>query len=102
MQTEPIDITSLSAHLFWDVDPKTLSFEKNMDFIVGRILEYGLMEDWILLRDSLGIQGIAEIAMNIRELDPVSLNFIASISKIPIEKFRCYTTQQSIPQHWNF
>jgi len=69
---------------------------------VGRVLDYGLMEDWILLRETFGIKGIAEIALNLRELDPVSLNFIATISKIPIDKFRCYTTQQSIPRHWNF
>lgn len=99
---ETIEINKLSSHLFWDVDKETLSFDKNAEFVVGRIMDYGLMEDWIVLRNSIGIQKIAEIAMNIRDLDPKSLHFIATLANIPIEKFRCYTIQQSIPPHWNF
>ncbi|MCF8367211.1 MAG: hypothetical protein K9H16_15585 [Bacteroidales bacterium] len=99
---EKLDIRNLSPHLFWDVDAATISFDQHAEFVVGRVLDYGLMADWKILSKSIGVEQIAKIAMNIRELDPKSLSFISALSKIPKEKFRCFTTQQSMPQHWNF
>jgi len=95
-----IMVSGLSEHIFWDVDPKNLSIEKHFSFIVKRVLEYGLMEDWNVLRDHFSITEIAEEAMKFRELDRRSLSFISTISKEPKEKFRCYTSRQSIPPHW--
>jgi hypothetical protein len=91
-----------SPHLFWDVDKASLSWKKNSAFLVERILDYGMMTDWHLLRKNLSLEQITQIAMNLRNLDTRSLHFIAAISDVPIEKFRCYTIQQSTPQHWNF
>lgn len=102
MKNKNLDIKTLSRHLFWDVDVNTLTFDKNKAFIVKRVLDYGLMKDWDLLYQNLGISEIAKIALNIKDLDPRSLSFISSLSKIPKEKFRCYAFQQSIPPHWNF
>ncbi len=97
-----IDFNQFSPHLFRDVEREKLSMEEHKEFIVGRVPDYGLMADWELLQDHPGIRKIAEIATNIRDLDPRSLSFISEISKIPKEKFRCYTMSQSIPPHWNF
>jgi hypothetical protein len=102
MKSTSFDIKTLSPHLFWDVDIKKLSFEDNKGFIVKRILEYGLFSDWIELNMSLNIDEIADAVSTVRELDYKSLSFIAAISKRPKEKFKCYTTQQSTPPHWNF
>lgn len=102
MENTSIDIKQLSPHLFWDVDAGTVSFEKHSAFIVKRVMDYGLMKDWDLIFRNIGIQEIAKIALTIKDLDPRSLSFISTLSKIPKEKFRCYTFQQSMPQHWNF
>jgi hypothetical protein len=102
MGKKEININSLSPHLFWDVDSSTLSYDKNKAFIIKRVLDYGLIKDWQLIYQNLGIDEIANIAIDIKDLDPRSLSFISTISKIPKEKFRCYTFQQSIPKHWNF
>jgi len=102
MENKNLNIKSLSSHLFWDVNADTLIFDENKAFIVKRVLDYGLMKDWNLLYKNLGISEIAKIALNIKDLDPRSLSFISSLSKIPKEEFRCYTFQQSIPSHWNF
>jgi len=75
-----------------------LSWEKNAAFLVERILDYGMISDWWLLRKNLSLEEITEIAVNLRNPDLRSLHFIAAISNVPLEKFRCYTIQQSTPQ----
>ena len=100
MNTKPLDIIKLSKHIFWDVDPENLTFEKNAELIVGRVLDYGLIDDWKLLHNSLGIREIAKIAMNIKDLDIKSANFVAQLADVPLEKFKCYTTRQSMRTHW--
>jgi hypothetical protein len=102
MSKSILNINNLSPHLFWDVEISSINIEENKQFIVQRILEYGLLSDWTQLYHYYGIEEIATIAMQIKDLDNKSLAFITAISKLPKEKFRCFTTQQSIPQHWNF
>ncbi len=95
------NISELSDHLFWDVDKEKISWEGNKHLIVQRVLQYGTMNDWNILKTIFGIKGIAAIAMEIRDLDPVSHNFIATISDTPKEKYRCFIERQSNPTLWN-
>jgi hypothetical protein len=92
----------LSPHLFWDVDRNKLDPNAGSRFIIKKVLEYGLWEDWLLIKHFYGLETITEVVKNLRELDPKTLSFIASISQIPREEFRCYTTRQLTPLHWNF
>jgi hypothetical protein len=95
-------ILQLSKHLFWDVDYAEQDVEKNKSFIIKRVLEYGLYADWILIKDYFGIKKIAEQATLFKDLDPRAHSFIANLSGIPKNEFRCYTTKQLNPAHWNF
>lgn len=95
-------LAKYSPHLFWDVDAMQLDEEKHKQFIIQRVLQYGLMEDWIVLRQSIQIEEIAGIAANIKDLDDKSCSFISALSKKPKEEFLCYSTKQSTPPHWNF
>ena len=97
-----LQIKHFSKHLFWDVNRSTLELEKHKLYIIKQVLEYGLIEDWNLLQKHYGIEQIAELSKTFRELDKKALSFISFLSKTPLEEFRCYTYQQSIPQHWNF
>jgi hypothetical protein len=96
------DIKRLSKHLFWDVDRDLVSFEEHKKLVIQRVLDYGLLEDWVIILNFYGIQQIAETAMTLRELDPKSISFISVLTDIPKENFLCYTMKQSMPQHWNF
>jgi hypothetical protein len=96
------DIDHLSPHLFWDVNQEECSWEQHSHFIVERVLEYGLWNDWNILYRGIGLSEIANIALHLRSLSPKSLNFISTLAQIPKEKFRCFTTTQSNPPHWNF
>ena len=102
MNIKVLDINSLSPHLFWDVEKSSIIANENRQFIVQRILEYGLLSDWVQLYHSYGLDEISSIAMQIKDLDARSLSFISALSKKPKEQFRCFTTKQSMPKHWNF
>ena len=95
-------MNKLSPHLFWDVDREKIGLDRSMRYIINRVLEYGLIEDWVIIYKHYGIDQIADIAMQLNDLDDKTLAFIAMLSKKPLEQFRCYTTKQSKPKHWNF
>jgi Family of unknown function (DUF6922) len=62
-----------SQHLFWDVDINKVDLENRKKWIVIRILQYGLIEDWKLLIKLFGIEEISEIAQKSRDIDKKQL-----------------------------
>ena len=95
-------ISKLSPHLFWDVKKQQVDSELNSSFIIKRVLEYGLWNDWKEIKRKYGIQTIATEAQIFRELDPKALAFISHLSGVPKENFRCFTTKQLTAPHWHF
>ncbi len=95
-------INNLSKHLFWDVDPSFIDTKKNKSFIIKRVLEYGLWTDWLFIKKYYGLDEITRQSQLFRDLDPKALAFISQLSGVPKQQFKCYTTKQLIPQHWNF
>lgn len=69
--------------------------------IIVRVLEYGTLEDWRLIRSYYGLDKIVECCKQARSLDPVALSFICCISHTRKEEYRCYHTAQSNPTPWN-
>ena len=57
------------------------------------VLEYGLLSDWLLIMDYYGLDQITDSSKAFRELEPKALAFIASLSNLPKETFRCYTSK---------
>lgn len=39
-------ITRFSTYLFWDVNKDDLDMEKHSQYIIKRVLEYGMLQDW--------------------------------------------------------
>ncbi|MBI5370457.1 MAG: hypothetical protein HZA79_00375 [Sphingobacteriales bacterium] len=101
MANKGIKITDFSPHLFWDVDRQKIDWKKNKAWIVKRVLEYGLLEDWNLLKQYYSLDQIGAICKELRFLDERSLGFISVLTGIPKESFRCYILKQSIPPHWS-
>lgn len=97
-----IKIENFSKHLFWDINRNELDFEKNKRTIIQKVLDYGLINDWNIIYKYYGIDKIANAMIEVRELDKKSISFISLLSKIPKEKFRCYTTRQLNQTHWEF
>jgi len=97
-----LQIKDFSKHLFWDTNRDLLKLDKNDAYIIKQVLEYGKWKDWILIKNYYGIKTISQKAIAFRSLEKKALSFISTLSRVSIKEFRCYTTQQSIPPHWNF
>jgi len=100
MQEHKISADDFSRGLFWDIDPATLDVGRHINYIVGRVLEAGTIEDWNLLCRHLSLQGVVQIAQQLRSMDPRSLAFLSVVGRIPQEQFRCCTQKQSTQTHW--
>ena len=95
-------IKQFSQNLFWDTDLNALEIEVHKRFIIQRVLEYGIMSDWKLIKDIYGLDCILQEMKKVKNLDDSALSFISTITNTPRREFRCYTLKQSHQKHWNF
>jgi hypothetical protein len=95
-------ISNLTPHIFWDVDIKTIDFEKNGVFVLQRILQYGLLKDWLLIKSVLGSDKLKSIAVKIPSLDDVSISFLSNLLHIEKSEFKCYKNRQSNQNYWSY
>lgn len=95
-------IAQFSHHLFWDMDQNLLNMETCPSQVIQRVLEYGNMDDWHLIRRYYGLERIVAETKKVRSLDPKALAFISCISNTLKEEYRCYHTQQSNHGHWSY
>ncbi|MFD2201868.1 DUF6922 domain-containing protein [Shivajiella indica] len=95
-------LDNLSDRLFWDVDPKSLDWEKDISLIISRVLERGTLQEWRTIEQRYGLNKIVSVAKEIRSLDLLAINFLAQISGTPITEFRCYNTKQLNQKHWTY
>lgn len=102
MNTKDSIIDQFSPHLFWDTDKENINMNSHRAYIIKRVLEYGQLNDWKLIRTYYSLPVIVQVVKTLRELNPQALSYIAAISNTPIESFRCYTSKQSPHPHWNF
>lgn len=96
-----ITIEDFSKHLFWDVNKKTFDLDKHRTQVVFQVLEYGLLNDWNLIKELYGKEEIKNIALNIRSMSAVTLSFLSTIFKIDKTEFRCYKHRQLVQNVWN-
>ncbi|MBR4534250.1 MAG: hypothetical protein IKO85_06925 [Bacteroidaceae bacterium] len=91
----------LSPICFWDVDKEQFEMDAFPAHIIPRVLEYGTLDDWRLIRSYYGMDKIVEVCQHVRTLDPVSLAFVCAMSDTKKEDYRCYHFRQSSPTLWN-
>ena len=92
----------VSPHIFWDVDVNSIDMEKNGVFVLQRVLQYGLLKDWLIIKSNLGLEKMKSIAVQIPTLDDVSLSFLSNLLHIEKSEFRCYKNRQSNQNYWNY
>lgn len=89
-----------SRTIFWDVDPDTIDFEKNYQWVVCRVLDRGTLEDWHELKRNYGVKRIIEAATKARYLSKKTVYWLHEIFNIPLTDFRCYNLMQSSQEPW--
>lgn len=93
---------TFSKHLFWDVDRNNIDLKENERFIIKRVLEYGLLNDWRTLIQIYGLGKIYDVSITIKDIDKKTACFISSLCNSSKKNFKCYSTTQSNQLHWNF
>ena len=58
----------LRQSLFWDVDPKTIDYEKNAKYIIERILDFGKDEEVKWMWDFYNKDLLREVVNNSRNI----------------------------------
>lgn len=101
MQSYKFKISDFSPHLFWDMDRGSLDFERSKEQIIHQVLEYGLIQDWNIITQVYSKSTMQDVVVNLRQLDPVTLSFIANYLGIDRNAFRCYKNSQSAQSFWN-
>lgn len=96
-----ITIDDFSPHLFWDVDTNSFDFEQYKNFFIQRVLEYGNIKDWRLIKKLYGMEAIKQASLQARSLDAVTLSFVAALFQIDKTEFRCYKHRLLFPNLWN-
>lgn len=96
------NFSNFSKHLFWDTDRLSLDAEKNKNYIIKQVLEFGYDKDWQFLKSIYSLDEIKDSVKGMRTLEKRALSFIACITHTDIRDFRCYSTKQSNQAHWNF
>ena len=66
-----------SPHLFWDVRKEDIDLDAHAQYVIQRVLEYGLLGDWNLIKSYYGLPKIVETAKGLRSLEPRALAYIA-------------------------
>ncbi len=94
-------IKRLSPVIFWDIDKEQFDPDLYPSHLILRVLEYGTLEDWRLVRSFYGMDKIVDVCKKARTLDAVSLAFVCAMSGTQKEDYRCYRIRQSNPTFWN-
>lgn len=94
-------ILKLSSHLFWDIDKDKVDMDTCPAQIIQRVLEYGNLNDWYLIRSYYGLDKILRVCRSLRTLDAKALSFICCITNTKKQDYRCYHIRQSNPTLWN-
>jgi len=93
-------IQSLSPHLFWDVNQLNVDADKNKQFVIERVLEYGFTVDWKAALKFYGAENIVSAAKNARYLETNAMHFVSKVFNVNLEEFRCYKFKQSTQNFW--
>lgn len=97
------DIKSkFSKNLFWDINIRDLDMEQHKSYVLGRVLEFGKLNDWKLIRNYYGLDEIRNIGLEMKIMSPQALSFLSIITHTPENQFRCYTLLQLPNRPWHF
>lgn len=83
------------------MDTDLFELDKYKAFFIQRVLEYGKMKDWNLIKSLYGMKEIETAALNARSLDAVTLSFVSTLFNIETTEFKCYKHKQLFPNYWN-
>jgi len=79
----------LRKSLFWDVNPDKLDPQKNARFIIGRVLDFGNLKEWKVIKEFYGLSKIKEVARKHIFSSARDVHFWSTILNIPLKDLKC-------------
>ncbi len=79
----------LRESLFWEMDREKIDYQKDNEFIIGRVFDFGNLKEWKAIKDFYGLAKIRKAAQKHIFYDPRSANFWAMVLGIPFKNLRC-------------
>jgi hypothetical protein len=84
-----MNLNNFRKSLFWDVDQNALELKENAQFIVGRVLDFWNIKEYLAIKKIYGLDRIKDLARHHVFSDKKSLNFWSIILKIPLKDLKC-------------
>ena len=75
--------------LFWDVDFSSLNLNKNKDFIIERVLDYGDISHFRKIKEIYSLDDIKNVLKKSKTISYKSANFYALILGVSREEVLC-------------
>lgn len=91
---------AFSRHIFWDKDYDKIDWVENDQYVIERVVDYGRIEDWKLLKQVYRMDRIKEVVMNARFLNKKTTNFFSLLLNEPIANFRYFEEQKMNQIGW--
>ncbi len=90
--------------VFWEVNPEKIDTDKNPEYVIERILEYGTLEGVKWLRKTLGDDKIKEYVTGSgrRRLSTITINFWQIILKIGPEQCMSISSLKNRSPFWKY
>ena len=93
---------NISKRVFWDVDFESLSYEKDRLFIIDKVMNFGLWDDFVALMRFYGKDVVKKDVVRLPYLKKDVLNFLCFYLDLKPTDFECYTRRQSQEPHWTY
>ncbi|HRI60974.1 MAG TPA: hypothetical protein PK228_14650 [Saprospiraceae bacterium] len=93
---------TISPRVFWDTDVTTLDFEKDKLYVMDKVLNYGIWDDFVAMMKYYGKEVVKREAVRLPYLKKDVLNFLCFYLGLKPAQFVCYTRRQLQEPHWDF
>lgn len=85
---------------FWDTDLQKIDLQKNQNYIIERLLEWGDVDALEWIKDSFGKEKIIDALKNSRNISLKTASFYSYIFNIPRGDLRCFQTHSFLKMPW--
>lgn len=92
----------ISRRIFWDTDFDSLDYERDRRFIIEKVMNYGLWDDFGALMKYYGKEVVKKEIVKAAYLKKEVLNFLCLMLDLTPAQFECYKHRQSQERHWTY
>lgn len=85
----------LSSKAFWDVNYKSIDYNKHAEYVITKVFDIGTLDDVLEVVACYGEDKVKELILNSEALGNGAVEMAYAIFKIKPLELKCYTQKQS-------